>query len=303
MMNIDFFGLPTRRIGNQHLRLDFLTKAGPRVVRLMLRDSDRNLLAETPDVSWSNPFGQYHLRGGHRLTHAPESVRSYVPDDEGVMVEMTPQGGARLLGPSETPTGLRKSVVIHFDGDRPKVQLVHALYNTGDEPIDLAPWAITQLPLGGIAVMPVRVAADAAGLQPDRHIVMWPYTRWNDARVSVADDYVFVAARMQSAAMMVAGATMKIGALNHGWIGYLHDGVFFVKRFDPQIDQLHPDRNCNVEVYCNDRCIELESLAPLRRLMPGETVEHLETWEVYGGLEAPTTMAGVRTVIAALGLQ
>lgn len=293
-MNVDFFGLPTHSLSNQHLRLDFLTKAGPRIVRLMLRNSDRNLLAETPDVSWSNSFGQYHLRGGHRLTHAPESIRSYVPDDDGVSVEMS-SNGAQLLGPIEAPTGLRKSIAIQFDGDRPIVRVHHALINAGDEPLELAPWAITQLPLGGIVVMPVRAAAEADDLQPDRHIVMWPYTRWNDPRVLVDDDAVFVNARAQSAAM-------KIGALNRGWLGYLCDGVFFVKRFDPQIDQAHPDRNCNVEVYGNDRCVELESLAPLHRLMPGETVEHVETWAVYCGLDAPTTIAGVRTVLKGLGL-
>jgi hypothetical protein len=40
----DFYGLPTRIISNQHLWLEFLAGAGPRIVRLSLAGSDENLL-------------------------------------------------------------------------------------------------------------------------------------------------------------------------------------------------------------------------------------------------------------------
>ena len=36
----DFYGLPTRIISGQHLRLEFLAEAGPRIVRLSLGGSD-----------------------------------------------------------------------------------------------------------------------------------------------------------------------------------------------------------------------------------------------------------------------
>ena len=38
-----------------------------------LTRSDENLLAETPDIFWPTPDGDYYLRGGHRLWHAPEA--------------------------------------------------------------------------------------------------------------------------------------------------------------------------------------------------------------------------------------
>lgn len=293
IMSTDYYGLPTRSISNQHLRLDFLSEAGPRIVRLMLGQSDQNLLAEVPDISWSNQFGEFFLRGGHRLTHAPESPRSYVPDGAGLIVENLPNGVR--LQTLEAATKIRKSMDIYLSPDRPQVTLHHRLQNAGDDTLELAPWSITQMRLGGLVVMPICAAIDADGLLPDRHIVVWPYTRWHDARLRVEDDGVFVTAQPGM-------PPLKVGGLNRGWIGYLHDDVFFAKRFDPRLDQPHPDRNCNVEVYCNDRFVELETLAPLIALRPGETAEHVETWEVHCHLEAPQSIDGARAVIAALGL-
>ena len=81
-MTTDFHGLPTRSLANDHVRLDYLAEAGPRLVRLFLAGSTDNLLAEAPDVHWPTPFGEYYLRGGHRVALAPEALElSYVPDN------------------------------------------------------------------------------------------------------------------------------------------------------------------------------------------------------------------------------
>jgi hypothetical protein len=291
IMSTDYYGLPTRRIRNQHLSLDFLSEAGPRIVRLMLGQSDQNLLAEVPDISWSNQFGEFFLRGGHRLTHAPESPRSYVPDGAGLIVEDLSHGVR--LQTLEAATNIRKSMDIGLSPDQPQVTLHHRLQNDGGDPIELAPWSITQMRLGGLVVMPICTATD--GLLPDRHIVVWPYTRWHDARLRVEDDSVFVTAQPDM-------PPLKVGSLNRGWLGYLIGDVFFTKRFDPLLDQLHPDRNCNVEVYCNDRFVELETLAPLIRLKPGETIEHVETWELHRVEGAAPTPDGVRRLLQSIEL-
>ena len=47
-MTTDFHGLPTRSLENNHLRVDYLLEAGPRLVRLILAGSSANLLAEVP---------------------------------------------------------------------------------------------------------------------------------------------------------------------------------------------------------------------------------------------------------------
>ena len=111
------------------------------------------------------------------------------------------------------------------------------------------------LPLGGVAIIPHHRTINHAVL-PDRHVVAWPYTRWHDERLHVGDDLITLNASPNE-------QPCKIGCLSPGWIGYLHDDVFFVKQFNPQLDRRHPDRDCNVEVYSNHRFIEIETLAPL----------------------------------------
>ena len=88
-----FYGLPTRTVANDHLRLDVLAEAGPRIVRLFLAGLDENQLAETPDVKWETPSGEYCLQGGHRLWHSPEaSPRSSIPDNSGLEIEEVEDG-------------------------------------------------------------------------------------------------------------------------------------------------------------------------------------------------------------------
>ena len=82
-MSQDFYGYPTRTLANEHIRLDYLTTAGPRLVRLSLAGSDDNLLAEVADIKIPTPHGEFNLFGGHRLWHSPEAFpRSYLPDND-----------------------------------------------------------------------------------------------------------------------------------------------------------------------------------------------------------------------------
>jgi hypothetical protein len=294
-MTSDFHGLPVRSLENDHLRVDYLHDAGPRLVRLILAGSNDNLLAEVPDVQWPTPWGEYHLHGGHRLAIAPEALElSYVPDDRDQLVEDLP-GGVRLLRPTETGSGVSKSIEIQLQPDRPALTLRHAVRNDRREPIEIAAWSITQLALGGIAAAPLRTASVVNHHQPDRHWALWPYASWRDERLSVDDDYVWIKAQP-------VPQELKIGVLAGGWLGYLRAGVFFLKRFDPHLELLHPDRNTNAQLYCNHRFIELESLAPLAVLEPGQSSVHVETWEIYRGVDVPQSQAGLAHLIRLLAL-
>jgi hypothetical protein len=293
----DFYGLPTRVLSNDHLSLEFLSEAGPRIVRLKLPGSDQNFLAETPDWKAATPHGDYFLRGGHRLWRAPESFSlTYVPDNSGVkIVELS--DGVRLSRPAQWPGDLHKSIEIQLHADRPAVTLIHQLVNESEQPIECAPWAITQLVLGGIAIMPLPDGSSEANqLLPNRHLTLWPYTRLNDSRLHLQDNAVLIEARSEQGV-----PALKIGSLNrHGWLGYLIDGVLFRKYFEPISDQLYPDLGSNVEIYCDDRCIELETLGGLRTLQAGQTATHVETWELMTDPDVPTTLDGAQSLFKTL---
>jgi hypothetical protein len=269
---VDFYGLPIRSLSNAHLRLEYLAEAGPRLVRLFLAGSETNLLAESPEVCWDTPQGMFFLRGGHRLWHAPEALgRSDVPDDQGLQVEEL-EDGVRLVGALEPSTGIVKSIEIHLHPQRQAITLLHRLTNHGNAAIELAPWAITQLPLGGTVVLPQGDDLPANPLQPDRLLVLWPYTDWADPRLKYKDGFMFLDAQPSP-------EPAKWGNLNRqGWIGYVWQGILFRKRFDPQVHLPHTDLGCNVEFYIKNEYVELETLGPLVRLRPGKSTWHQEIW-------------------------
>lgn len=296
-MSTDFYGLPTRVLDNGHVRLEYLAEAGPRIVRLFAAGSEENLLAELPTLKMDTPQGPYYIRGGHRLWHSPEAFpRSYLPDNAGQIVEELPDG-VLLTQPVEPATGIRKSIEVRLAPGQAMVTLTHELKNAGIWPVELAPWAITQMRLGGVAILPQQVGAlDAAGLLANRQLVLWPYTRWADPRLELGDDLILI--RAQS--LM---PPCKVGYLNrHGWSGYLIGSTLFVKRFLPDVDRPHPDFGCNAEVYCCDQFIEVESLGALVTLAPGASVRHVETWELHTGLTGVDTPAGLRAALRNLHL-
>jgi hypothetical protein len=294
-MSNEFHGLPTRTLANAHLSLDYLAEAGPRLVRLFVAGSDTNLLAEAPDLSWDTPHGVYRLHGGHRLWHAPETFpRTYLPDESGLEIDQL-EDGLRLRQPVEAATGVQKAIELRLHPDRPVLTVLHSLHNTGLWTIELAPWAITQVPLGGVAVLPQQAPVPSPYL-PNRQLTLWSYTHLRDPRLHLDDDVILVDGE--------AGEhPFKIGYFNHaGWMGYLLGDVFFVKHFQPQPNQPHPDQHSNCEVYVWNRFLELETLGPLVRLEPGAATTHVETWELHHVPDAAPTIDGIRSVVQPLKL-
>lgn len=263
---------------NDFLEVEYLTTA-LRISGLKLVGRP-NLLVDLSDLPpVPTPYGDFYFRGGHRLWHAPEAMpRTYIPD-EAVQVTEVPDG-VILDAVTEPGTQIRKEIEIHLSGDNASLTVTHTLFNDGMWPVELAPWAITQFRLGGIVVLPMPVGnADPAGLLPNRQLSLWPYTRIQDPRLKLGDDHIVFKAD--------ALPPFKIGYFNsHGWMLYWLDRVLFRKTFAVQSGMSYPDNNCNCEMYCNDRFVELESLGALRKLASGESVKHVEVWEILDGLSA-----------------
>ncbi|MGB3906328.1 MAG: hypothetical protein WBB22_15570 [Anaerolineae bacterium] len=273
-----FAGYDCVKLENDALTLWVTQSVGPRIIGLALQGS-ANLLAELPDETLDCPDGgSFSFRGGHRLWHAPEDPqRTYIPDDAPVTITDV-ESGILVTQPIEAQTGIQKSLTITLPGQDAHVTIDHTLHNSGRRPVELAPWAITQLKPGGIAILPQATRpADEYGLLPNRHIVLWPYTHINSPHIQWGDRYVFVEATMESGAL-------KIGFPNPaGWLGYFVEDTLFVKHVAYQPDAAYFDRGSSSECYCNPRFLELETLGPRANLAPGESVTHRETWRVHSG--------------------
>jgi hypothetical protein len=271
---------PSASIENEFLYLEYLTTTGPRIVGLYAKGVEGNLLAETPDVHWATAHGEFYLRGGHRLSTAPEDSFYTCPEGGLSVVE---GDGVTLRGAVDA-SGLEKEIAIRLDGRC--VHLSQKVTWHGDAPITLAPWGITQLRLGGMGILPLPVEAN--GLAPNRNLVLWSYTSLKDGRLELHDDFVLLHGKASEQAC-------KIGNRNtHGWIACALGDALFVKRFDFGEGAL-PDLDSNVEAYVKDVCIELETLGTLKTLQKGESVTLHETWEVIVG-EFPANLETARII-------
>ena len=89
----DFYGYSTQAFSNPFLTLEVLSKAGPRIVRLLPAQSNLNLLAEVPQTFWTTAHGENYPLGGHRLWVGPElPIITYVPDHLNVDLTEKPNG-------------------------------------------------------------------------------------------------------------------------------------------------------------------------------------------------------------------
>jgi hypothetical protein len=283
-----FYGEPTGRISNQFITVEYLMNGGPHIPRVVFNRTEENLFAETPGFDLKTQFGIYHFRGGHRFCHAPESIpRTYIPDNDGVSIEMQPDG-VDLIGPIEAGSGIQKSLSLKLSADQALVSVTHQLKNCNPWPVETAPWGISMLPLGGTAFLPIKSDALISSLS------IWSYSHWNDPRLKIIDDFVVINA-------LAAKPALKVGHLNGaGWLAYLKKDVLFIKRFKPEIDRIHPDHNVNAEIYIEDKCIELESLAALEMLQPGQRVEHVEVWQWISGISKKRSLTDTALWINAL---
>jgi hypothetical protein len=137
----------------------------------------------------------------------------------------------------------------------------------------MAPWAITQLRLGGTAIIPIDGDTDPNPLQANASLVLWPYTDLTDPRVILHPGALTVRAE--------AGAAFKIGTgPAPGRLGYHLDGYLYTKTVTPAHDGRYADRGAVGQVYLGDSFCELETVGALVTLVPGEEAAHPESWAI-----------------------
>ncbi|MGQ0601999.1 MAG: hypothetical protein ACT4QE_09925, partial [Anaerolineales bacterium] len=169
-----FFGWPNcYRLFNNDLELIVTTDVGPRVVWCSFIDRP-NHLAEFPNDHGQMGGNAFRMYGGHRFWLAPEGVpRSYYPDNNSVTFE-DHSDFIRLIAPIETTTGLQKEIDLGLATDAPRVQVTHRLRNHNLWAVEVAPWALSVMAPGGVAIIPLpaRARHSAETLLPNSHLVL-----------------------------------------------------------------------------------------------------------------------------------
>ncbi len=295
MQTTRFLNLTCIELRNEALSLLISQSAGPRVISLRLHHGP-NLLAELPDLTALCPgSGLFHFYGGHRLWIAPEyPPLTCLPDDDPVEITEIEHG---LLAVQPPAGGVQKTLRVTLPPGAARVIVEHTLTNRGDAPLTCAAWAITQLAPGGTAILPHSTGdADPFGVLPNRQINLWPYADVNDPHMQWGNAYTLVRAAF-------TGGRFKMGFPNpRGWLAYWQAGTLFVKRavFDPQAAYL--DFGSSSECYCDPRFLELETLSGVRMLPAGESLSHVEGWEIYGEVAPPVDESAAGRIADQLGL-
>jgi hypothetical protein len=269
------------RMTNGIVDLIATSDVGPRIIRFGFAGK-KNEFCEVSGQVGTTGGTEWNIYGGHRLWHSPEEKpRSYYPDNNKIDWEI--KGSTLILKqPVESWTNIGKVMEITMSPDSTEVTVLHRLTNNGAWTVELAVWALTVMAAGGREIIPQ--ASRETGLQPNRMLSLWPYTRLNDHRVYWGEKYI----TLQQDEKTVH--PFKIGLPNeYGWAAYTNGGHLFVKKYKHIIDAIYPDYSASsYETYTTDFMLEMESLSPLTLLKPGSHAEHTEVWTLYDNVTLPS---------------
>ena len=290
MEKTSYLNLPNcRRLSNDTVEVVVTTDVGPRIIRYGFLGGD-NALGECPETKVETELGEWRPWGGHRLWTAPEALpRSYVPDNSPIPFEVEGTHTMHLRPPVEPQTGIEKEMTVTLDEAGTQVTVQHKITNRSLWAIDIAPWALTILDGGGTVILPQEpYRSHDDYLLPARPMVLWHYTDLSDPRWTWGRKYV----RLRVDASLAE--PQKIGIANkQGWAGYLRGSTLFVKQFPYQEGATYPDDGCNCEAYTAGSFVEVETLAPMHRLAPGEAAEHVERWHLFREVKVGETEASL----------
>ncbi|MSV28622.1 MAG: hypothetical protein EXQ52_07735 [Bryobacterales bacterium] len=284
------------RISNGEAELIITSDIGPRIMRYGFAGG-QNLLKEVEETLGQSGEEHWVIRGGHRIWIAPEHMpRTYAPDNDPVKIKIS---GDTLKATQQVErySGIEKRITVKMAGHGTGVEIVHGLRNATPWPVELAAWALTMMAPGGTGIsgFPPR-GTHPEMLAPTNPLVMWAFTNLADNRWKFSRKYFTL---RQDAGN---GDPQKIGSFHpRTWGAYLLGSELFVKRYDADVSRTYPDMGCSFEMFTNADTLELETLSPMTKLEPGESLEHTERWTLDRNIELGDWSDGELDRIAALG--
>ena len=292
VQTINYKGWNCLRLFNDQIELIVTLDVGPRVIRCAFLNGP-NFFNEFEDTLGSKGGEEWSIYGGHRLWHAPEdNPRTYFPDNSPVRWEEI-EGGAKFIQDTETTTGIQKEMEIRLSPDSASAEVLHRLRNTNFWNVELAPWALSVMNVGGTAIIPLPPrGSHPENLLPTSSLILWQFTNMSDARWTWGRKYVLL---HQDESL---STPQKVGVhVRDGWSAYANNNHLFLKTFEYSQGATYPDFGSVVEIFTNEAMLELETLGPIVSIAPNAIVEHKETWHLFEGVSTPANDADVEANI------
>jgi len=270
------------RVSNGEVELIVTGDVGPRIMRFGFIGG-QNLLKEYAEQLGKTGEEKFQLRGGHRVWKAPEDpIATWAPDNVPVQIEVR-DNGLVAREPVEPLTGLQKEIEIALAPSGSEVTLTHRITNKTLFPLEFAPWALTMMAPGGVAItgFPPR-GTHPQNLEATNPLVMWAYTDLSDKR------WVFTKKYMALRQDPNNPVPQKLGHFNpRTWAAYFLNGELFVKQYQPDPSKTYPDFGCSFETFTNAEFLEIETLGPMTKIAPSGSVTHVERWSLHKGVSIP----------------
>jgi hypothetical protein len=289
------------RLSNGTVEMIVLADVGPRILRYGFC-GDENVLFEAASDAGLTGGKAFRLYGGHRLWVWPEELRTYFPDNRAVTVSEE-EDSVRFTAPVEDSapgTSLQKQLDISLDASGTQARITHTIKNLGADTTELAVWCPTMMRPGGRAILPLppRAAMDADHFQSVGPMTLWSFTDLADPRWIFGTEFIQLC---QEVNLRGCFPEQMTGIFNPaGWGAYYANGTLFVKQATPLAKTRYPDFGCNFEVFTNPEFLELETLAPIVELSPGDSTSHTETWALFRDVPGGNNDAWIHSAVVPL---
>lgn len=280
------------QLSNGIITIIITADVGPRIIHCSLTGQD-NLFKEFSTQLGITESDKWLPFGGHRLWHAPESLsRTYYPDLEPVLIQEIENGLIATQKPEPT-TGLQKQIELRTSNDKPEVYLIHRLFNHNLWAVETAPWCLSVMAPGGVAVLPLPPRGPHPDfILPTSSLSLWPYTNLSDKRWVFGEQFILLRQDSHSP------NPQKMGIFTtEGWAAYVNKNTLFIKQVPIHFDATYPDLGANFEVFTNGEMLELESLGPIESIPPKGYIEHQEHWTVIPDVPLPDSDDDVQNFV------
>lgn len=275
---IDFKGWPNSyRMSNGEVELVVTGDIGPRIIRYAFTGGP-NIFKEFAKEVGKSGESTWQSRGGHRIWVAPEvnSPVTYAADNFPVNIELK---GDTIVAtpPLEKEAGIQKQITVKLASSGTGVEVLHRITNKSLWTLDIAAWALTVMAPGGAGItgLPPR-GTHPEMLAPTNPMVIWAFTDLSDKRWQFTQKYIILRSDPKLA------RPQKIGTFNKDTFGaYYLGNQLFIKRYQADPARTYPDFGASYETFTNDEILELETLGPMTKLAPGESLSHVERWTLH----------------------
>jgi hypothetical protein len=263
------------RLSNSEIELVITREIGPRIIRFAFIDKE-NIFGEMPEEIGKKNESEWMIRGGHRFWMAPEQKpETYELDNKAVTIKET-SNGVEVTQPTGEISGTQKTMLISIEDNQNTAHIKHTLTNVSNNEMICAPWALSVMAKGGKAIIPLpKKIPHPEILTHTQNWSLWSYTDFSDSRWRFLKKYVLFHQQGEAKANKVGIAHKEF------WVAYQKNNTVFTKRFEWQDSKEYPDGGVNFETFANDQFLEMESLGPLVKLMPGHSTTHKETWSLH----------------------